>query len=665
MARISTYSFDSNVSGDDFLIGSDFDENNKTKNYRVSKIIEAIQTQAINAIPKIVNIVLTDSESLEDSLEDINLSVDVGDTPVIFQFFKPTTNNGTVDSTLEYLKLVYLFPLGNGTYEPVSDSISFNELILLNKSKPSEQDLTILGNVVQFDLGDISGETVSEAVNPLVPSRDLTDTDTNFIFSFIDNSVSYFTLFVGSPAIYGLNDTQSTDADFANFTNSETLSFQEDRNIKGSIITASTALGYYDNDADEIDAVVTAVNSLPAFVVEQDFYGIVSVEFTHPSSVVYNNLYKITRGKGSYGTGNTQLTSDKSNIIKIYDGFRSIDLDDFDNSTSQFITLEDIPPVNVPTDVSELNNDSNYATESFVENLVSYRGVFTDKSDFSNVTSPTAGDYVSLLDGSVLQTWIYQNSKFNLTSSKSNYYEYTADFSIDYKFDNSVITAKDFADEITITNPVDGFRFLLNNKTPSNLTITTTSDTSVSTIAPNKIAYFVYKESTDEFIITVSESIDSVDVGTYYYESASAAQTSYTANSSQTLIVDGASSSTTIKQLNNKTSAYNTTTGDIDLSGLTVGDSVDVEIVVEATNVTVGNEFDAKLVTGVGSSGSGKEYELCRIRMEQAGDYELVGRRKISLTNSSEIIFPATIKFGFSENTDAFVKSVLIQVISK
>jgi len=668
MARISTYSIDTTPSGDDLLIGSQANENNKTSNYRIDSIIQSIQSQAINSIPKVVNVVLTEGESMSDSLAEINITVDVGDTPVIFQFFKPTNVSGAVQSTLEYAKIVYLFPLGNGVYEPVSDSLEFKDLILLNASKPSQEDISSLGLTVTIDLGDITGTTVSEEVNSLVPSVNLTDPDTNYLFTYIQDSVSYFTLFVGTNGVYGANDTQSTDSDFAEFTNSETLAFEEDRNIKGSIVTVNTASDYYDNDADEIDAVVAAVNALPKFEVNQDFYGVISAQnFRVPTtSVAYNCLYIITRGKGIYGTGGTQLTNSKSDIIKIYDGFRNLDLSNYDNTVSQFITLDDVPSVSIPTDVSVFNNDANYADENYVDSSVSYRGTYGNKDDLSNITFPESGDYAFVLIKAinVLQKWIYSDNKFNLISAKENYFSFNTNFSVDYRYHNSVIEAKDFVDTITLNNPTDGLSYIIKNNTPANITLSSVSNLTETVLEPNQIASFIYNDSSNRYDVTLSKSSQGVDVGTYYYGNSATTQTSYVADSSTTFLVDGVSPDTTKRIVSGKTDFFNTSTGDLDFTGLSIGDIINIEIEIEATNVTANNELLVTLVTGIGSTSS-KDYRLGRIVMNTVDDYKLVASRRIPLKRTAEIVFPGTIKFQFSENTDAILKSVFIEVITK
>ena len=45
MPKIETYNFDENISDNDFLLGTDVDEDNKTKSYKIRTLINKIKAE--------------------------------------------------------------------------------------------------------------------------------------------------------------------------------------------------------------------------------------------------------------------------------------------------------------------------------------------------------------------------------------------------------------------------------------------------------------------------------------------------------------------------------------------------------------------------------------------------------------------------------------------
>ena len=501
MARIHTYKTSLNISPEDKVIGSDVNENNKTKNYPIGSIIQQIQDQVNNDLPKIISVVLDEAETIDSALESINITVNASDRPVLISFFKPTTTTGSIGTSQEYAKILYLFPLGNGVYEPISDFLNFQDLVLLNVSKPSLADVGFLSNSTQIDLGDITGSTPSDVLNNKLPSVDLSDTESTYVFSFIDDGVAYFSIFTGDAGVYGLNDLQSTQNDFTDFTNSETLFFEQDTDVKALNIEVDLSEDYFETDEEELDDVVAKVNSLPTFIIEQNFYGLISADLDY-NGVAYSNKYLITRGKGTYGENGFQISNTESNIIKIYDGFRSKDLSNFDNSNSQFLTESDLDYPEVPENVSEFNNDAGYATEKYVDDSVSFRGVFNDKQQIQNITDPSNGDYVILLAKSnvVRQKWVFFNGAWNQKTAIRFFEEVNLNTSLNYKYHNSVIRFTGNVTEVALDDQEQGSSIVLRNQTNNVITVNSSGSTVLrKSINPSESILYYFDKINNTF----------------------------------------------------------------------------------------------------------------------------------------------------------------------
>ncbi len=668
MARISTYKIDTNVTLDDRVFGSDASNDFETKNYSIGSIIEKVQSEATNILPKIVNVVLDEGETIPSAMQEINLSVSSADRPVLISFFKPTFVSGSVGSVLEYMKITYLFPLGNGEYNPISDFISFEELVLINVNKPSIEDISRLGDLNTISLGDITGQTLSDVVNQQLPSLDLSDSEKTYAFSFEDNGVSFFSLFVGVNGIYGLNDLQSTNSDFTEFTNSEALSFLQEFDVKAKEIQVTVPNDYYDNDTDELNAVTNSINSLSTFDIEQGFYGLVFCQFETPTGVSYTNKYRITRGKGTYGSGGFQLQNQVNNIVKIDDGFRTLDLNRFDNSNSEFITLSEVPQVNIPTDVSAFNNDANYSTESYVDDLVSFRGVYSSKTQINNIASPENGDYAILvsLSGKARQIWKYFSAEWNQMSSVPFVEEFNAsNFSLDYIYDNSYVSISGTVNQFTLENFENGTSVFIENKNPFAVGIVTLPGTTSTkqTLEPNEKCIVIYNESDSEYVVKSSPEFLGLGMGTYFYVNSDTSLTRTETSLNQDIIIDGAGIGSFTKDVKNSGEIYSTSTGKIDLSRFSLGDSIKLSVTFVVDNDATQNTIGVSLVSGLGSSQ--EEAILLDFRLVSANNTtELVLDREIQLNTSEKISFPSVLKLSILEACDFRIKNIYIRVLT-
>lgn len=665
MARISTYKFDNNVTIDDFVIGSDADNSKVTRNYKISEIIQSIQVGVLDTIPKIVTVVLEQGETIEQAMTQINLNITPSDSPTFINFLKPTTISEN-DTQLEYRKISYFFPLGNGDYEPITDHISFNDLILNNVSKPNQGDLSFIENTQIIDAGDITGQNISEWLNTRVPSINLSNENLLYIFEYEDDGVSYFTVFDGTAGSYGTNDLTSTLDDFIEFTNSETLSFQEDRNIKAKIINVSPTNAFYPVLADEINEVVARINALPAFDISQDEYGVVVADFTSPQGKDYNNLYIVTRGKGSYGTGGFTLTNANNHILKIEDGLNAKKVSELEND-SNFLVEADLPSITVPDDISAFNNDANYVNQSELDDALHFRGIYSSFSQINAISSPTNGDYALLVSGNAQQKWVRNASSWEAQSSKSYFKSVNKDYEVLDVDNNATIIAEAGFDVLTLNSLNLDTEFILDNRSGANIEISQTTNSTIvrdgdDFIYDGQSAYITYDKEGDVFYIKRSSNKKGVRVGSYLYGNQSTTYTASLANAFFKPDVDGLSNSYK-KEIEEQPDVYDTTTNEFSFDNLKIGDTVEIQVTGRIDTGSTNTSIEVNTTTGV-LGGNEIVYRQSELYFVSSGIHDFSCFVSFVLTNSSDLFFPTLMEFKADKNIDYLFDTIFVKVTS-
>lgn len=664
MARISTYKLDNNVTQNDIVIGSDADNFNQTKNYKISDIIKTVQLGAVNNIPKIVSVVLEQGEDIPTAMQEINLEVVPDDSPVFINFLKPTLIDSS-SPTLEYRKISYFFPLGNGLYEPITDHISFQDLILNSVTKPSQTDLSFLANTQTIDAGDITGSNISDWVNSRVPSLNLSDDEVLYVFTFVDNGVSFFTVFTGVNQVYGLNDNQTTIFDFTEFTNSETLSFEEDRNIKIKTIEVVPSNDFYPLLSDEIDEIVSKVNELPTFNVTQDELCLVYAEFTNPQGVSFVNKYLITRGKGSYGVGGFQISNSLLNIVKIEDGFNSQNLSDYNND-SEFITIGDVPQVNIPTNVSSFNNDSNYVNQTELENALHFRGIYSDVSSINSIANPKAGDYALLISNETQQKWVRNTSFWEIQSAKNFFKEVDSNYTSSVLDHNSTIIAKNGANEINLESTFYNIEFLIFNESGSNIVLNAVATTinGENEIFDGQSAYVSFDAKNNQFYVKRSSSEFGTRIATYNYVGSATGFFTKDAMFEFPPDVDGlgAGHKDPLAEIPDVYDAGNRL--DFFLSKLKVNDIVKVQVTGKVNIINANTAFNGKFVLAKGEPNE-IEYQLDSSFFPLVGEYSFNKQIEFSVGSISSIVLNSEMLFTFSQDAEINFNNVYVKIISK
>lgn len=664
MARISTYKLDNNVTPNDIVIGSDADNFNQTKNYKISDIIKTVQLGAVNNIPKIVSVVLEQGEDIPTAMQEINLEVVPDDSPVFINFLKPTLIDGFSPS-LEYRKISYFFPLGNGLYEPITDYISFQDLILNSVTKPSQSDLSFLSNTKTIDAGDITGSDISEWVNSRVPSLDLSNEEVLYLFTFIDNGVSFFTVFTGVNQIYGLNDNQSTLFDFTEFTNSETLSFEEDRNIKIKPIEVIPSNNFYPLLSDEIDEIVSKVNALPTFNVTQDELCLVYAEFTNSQGVSFVNKYLITRGKGSYGVGGFQISNNVLNIVKIEDGFNSQNLSDYNND-SEFITIQDVPQVNIPTNVSSFNNDSNYVNQTELQDALHFRGIYSDVSSINSIANPKAGDYALLIFGDAQQKWVRNASFWGIQSAKNFFREIESNYTSSILDHNATIVAKNGANEISLESTFYNIEFLIFNESGSNVVLNSiaTKINGESEIFDGQSAYVSFDAKTNQFYVKRSSSEFGTRIATYNYVGSILNFSTKTSMAEFPPDVDGlgAGHKDPLSEIPDAFGAGDRF--DFFLSKLKVNDIVKIQVTGKINVINANTALNGKFVLAKDEPNE-IEYQLDSSFFPLVGEYTFNKQIEFSIGSISSIVLNSEMLFTVSQDAEVYFNNVYVKIISK
>jgi len=679
MARIETYVTDNLVTENDIVIGTDGDNLNKTKNFKVSALTQFVESVATNNVAKIVTTSVGVNETIESKLSGINLTVTGEDSPVLLSFLKEDIDESTGNNIVR--KFLYLFPLGNGTYNPLSDTVSLDDLVLLNVTNPTADDVSGLGNTVTIDLGDITGSSLVDEVNTSVPSLNLSSTETQYFFTFIDGGTSFLFKFVGTNGLYGSNDLQSTVSDFLSFSDNTV----DDDNVKAKYVQV-TLNNSYSDESQEIAGVVSQINGLSPNVEISDkelFIAFSNGNLENDAGASYNSVYIINSGKGVYGSGSKQITS--SNVIKIRGEKINENLSSFNNdagfATETYVDNADDLKVsksgdtmtgnldmsnNNITNLGLPNNDQDAANKFYVDSLKRYRGNFTNSSNIIAL-SGSNGDYATLSNGDANQLWVYQDTEWILESAKPYVVDISSNTTLTNDFHKATINVT--TGNINLDLPdglIDGLEFNIRNFSGGTLTFNLTgANTATETTLPTNNLGTVILSGTEYIVDTTSSDVsENINMGIYDYEDTQAAQT-LVANTYQNISNNGAGGNTYLAPAPGVPNIYNIATDRFDFTGLNINDIVRIRLDLDLTTTTTGENFDAELVLGEGQTGEYIIPFFSSMYFRDADTYRIVEEREIYIGNNLTKDNPAFIRVRSTAADDVDVNGFYVRVVKR
>lgn len=223
------YAFDGDITGNDYLIGSDGDNNGKTLNYPLQELGDYFTvyiSQTVEGIDQdnqpLVKYYISDTPYDYDTVASIvnggtGFTVTEKQIPFIVVYQKVTrTSLGDVPSLYQYVYV--LKDLGKDTYGSGGDvtlvgtDLQLISATLVNESIANGED----GNIQIIDLGDLGSDTVSAGLNSQDPCIVIQSQDDGYIIvNATINGVDLQYLYIGDgDGTYGASCLQSTSSDF-------------------------------------------------------------------------------------------------------------------------------------------------------------------------------------------------------------------------------------------------------------------------------------------------------------------------------------------------------------------------------------------------------------------------------------------------------------------
>lgn len=681
MARIETYVPDNQVTENDIVIGSDGDNFNKTKNFRVSALTQFVEQQDVNLSPKVVTTVVGVNETIESKLQDIDLTVLNTENPVLLSFLKEEQQSDTGINI--FVKYIYLFPLGNGIYNPVSDHVSIDDLLLIEKSNITSSDVDDIPNTLTIDLGDITGSTLSATVNASNPSLNLSDNTLEYFFVFEDNNSSFLFKFVGTNGFYGVNDLQSTSSDFVSFTDNDI----DDDNVKAKYVKVNLGSTKYTTESDEIEEVVRQVNLLNPKVTisEKELFVVYSDSLTNDVENNYMSVYLVNTGKGIYGNDATQIT--EPNVLKIRGEQINENLSSFINdvpfATQSALTNGlngkvsksgdsmsgnlNMSSTNKVINSASPTDNGDLVNKNYADSLVNFKGDYSSEVNLKDISSPSVGDYATLTNSNAEQVWGYQNEAWRILSAKAKVVDVSANTEITNAFHNATLNIT--GSNITISLPDnndDGLNFFIRNFSGTTLNISTSgvATANITSLFDKGLASVIHQNGVYTIDTNSVDSFEDINIGVYYYNDNQGFQ-SYLADTFITLSNNGEGSDTYKDPLTGIPDIYNISTDRFDFSGLSINDIVDLRIDLDINTTTASETVDCDIVLGEGQAG---EYSIPLISSKyykNSGNFKISVNQEIDIKNNTAKDNPAFIRLKGSASSRLTVIGFYAKVIKR
>lgn len=258
MARIKNtdiYNYDSVVSLDDYLIGSDAENSGKTKNYKVEDLISFFSTQASDISQNNLFIqkdfgIVNDLSDVSDAINNLDAFEVIDTQLVLYTGIYEDLTNVDFDTTLNYVALVK----GKDDYGVGGTPILEADLLLVNPRHSQDNK----NKFISFLDNDVDESTVANRINTSNPAIVVNEHQNLFIQIGLiygegnDNETRLYILKNLGKGVYGLGETQINSSDlqlistynltgtgYANFANTQ---FIELGDVGGSdIVTAFNA----------------------------------------------------------------------------------------------------------------------------------------------------------------------------------------------------------------------------------------------------------------------------------------------------------------------------------------------------------------------------------------------------------------------------------------
>ena len=239
MGRIknkSRYPDDTVVSSNDYIIGSDGDNNGRTKNFPVDSLAEYIQTYISENVEGIeqdnqAKIIRTSTSAPHDRNTVANrlnsiASFTIGEKEVPFILVGKKERPSLTLDILQQRRYVYVYVLkglGKGTYGTGGTTISASNLGLISTILINDEFILDSDETQIIELGDIGSSTVSEGVNALDPCVLIQEQADGYVVVTATIDGTYYEyLYLADGGSFGGACSQTQEGDFillSDFTN--------------------------------------------------------------------------------------------------------------------------------------------------------------------------------------------------------------------------------------------------------------------------------------------------------------------------------------------------------------------------------------------------------------------------------------------------------------
>jgi hypothetical protein len=209
------------LTGNETVIGSDFDENGRTRQIPVNLIKDYVLTfveDQNNLIPNAFLGIFDNKAQLSAILNSLNLQVNSTTIPSLSHLIlTPLNSNESI-----YIQNTWLWRLGKGNYFPIGSANLSTKFLTLVSTYPTLQIVEeVLNNpdAVVNDYGEVTGNIV-DIINNATPFVDFGDTTKVYYVRAIIDEVTYLWRFNGMFGNYGQGQMQVSTSDLVLLFNS-------------------------------------------------------------------------------------------------------------------------------------------------------------------------------------------------------------------------------------------------------------------------------------------------------------------------------------------------------------------------------------------------------------------------------------------------------------
>lgn len=223
----SIYPLESVPSADDYVIGSDAENNGRTRNYKVSDLAETIQDIIGENIDGIVQdnrfkplrftsitpYVKADVATAVNAMSAITVGEKEIFLIIVGQRWIAPVDVNNIPSRHQYVYV--LNNLGKGTYGTGGTAITANDLVLIGIASLDPDLILNDAETQEIELGDIGSNDIATGFNAMSPCVTVQDQEDGYVIvtaTIDDEDLTY--LYIGTGGSYGGGCSQATLADF-------------------------------------------------------------------------------------------------------------------------------------------------------------------------------------------------------------------------------------------------------------------------------------------------------------------------------------------------------------------------------------------------------------------------------------------------------------------